>query len=94
MAKKEVSDDLRKLRTAVQEGTVVIGLASVEKGLQTKTVTDIFLAANCPRGTQERIEKYAALSGIPVTKLAQDNEELGVFCKKSFFISILGIRGE
>ncbi len=33
---------------------------------------------------------YYTMAGIPVIVLEQDNEELGITCKKNFFVAVVG----
>ena len=40
---------------------------------------------------KEDVEKFAKMANVDVVVLDQDNEELGVICKKTFFISVIGI---
>ena len=67
-------------------------LIKVLKELKTKTLIKVLLAKNCPPKLKEDVNYYAQLADIPVVELGQTNEELGVLCKKNFFISIVGIR--
>lgn len=91
MAKKEeVSQDLKELKTKLQENKAVIGMERVLKGLKEKSLSKVFLASNAPKNIREDVQYYAKLSNVPVSELNIDNEELGLFCKKNFFIAVLG----
>ncbi|MEK6900888.1 MAG: ribosomal L7Ae/L30e/S12e/Gadd45 family protein [Nanoarchaeota archaeon] len=92
--KDTATDVLKELKARVQEKKVIIGTEQVLKQLRAKKVHKIYLASNCPVQVKDDIMRYALLAGVPVTELPQTNEELGVFCKKNFFISVLGIPGE
>lgn len=96
MARKKVitTDVLKELKARIQEGKVIIGTEQVLKRLRAKTVQRVYLARNCPVLVKEDVMHYATLGSVPVTELDQTNEELGIFCKKNFFISVLGIPGE
>ncbi len=93
MAKKKsiLNEDLRELKTKLQEGKVIIGTERVMKYLRNGSVKQVFLASNCTEKTQEDIGHYARLSDVKIINLNLDNEELGVFCKKNFFVSVLAI---
>jgi ribosomal protein L30E len=89
--KKEISEDLKELRTKLLDNKVILGTDKTLKGLQAKSVEKVYLSKNCPEATAKDIQHYASLGGITVISLDMDNEELGVFCKKNFFISVLAI---
>ncbi len=91
---KNVEKQLELLRLHLQEGKVIIGADRVLKALRQGSLQEIFLAHNCPEKVKKDVQRYAALKGTAITDLPQTNEELGVFCKKNFFVSVLGITGE
>jgi large subunit ribosomal protein L30e len=94
MAKKEIETHMKELKLKIQEGKVVLGAEVVLKRLRTGSLSKIYLASNCPDKFKQEIVDYALLSKVPVVELKQDNEELGVFCKKNFFVSALGFLGD
>jgi len=94
MAKENINKILKDLKNKIQEGKVVIGTERVLKGLREKKLKEVFLANNYPQKAKDDINHYAKLTGISVIELSLDNEELGLFCKKSFFVSVLGTLGE
>jgi len=89
--KKELDSELKELRGDIQAEKVVIGTERVVKLLKSKKLQKVFMAKNCPEKTVEDIKYYAKLAETPIVELGMDNEELGIFCKKNFFISILGV---
>ena len=93
MAKKKsiVSEDLKDLKIKLQEGKVIIGSDRVMKALRLGTIKQVFLASNSTEEIKEDVNHYANLSEVKVVNLDLDNEELGVFCKKNFFVSALAI---
>ena len=92
--KKEIDENIKEIKASVQAGTALIGKESVVKGLQSGSVQRVFFALNCPASTREDVAHYASLVSVELVDLEQNNEELGVLCKKNFFISVLGISGE
>jgi ribosomal protein L30E len=92
--KKEINEEIKLLKAKVQDGKAVLGTDQVIKGLRDKSLSKVFLASNCPDGTKSDIQHYADLVNVSVVQLDLNNEELGVVCKKEFFISVLGIVGE
>ena len=89
--KKEVSEELKVLRNKIQDNKVVVGLDRVMKAIKAKKLEKVFISSNCPKETVDDLQYYADLAGVEITKLELDNEELGVFCRKNFFISVLGV---
>ena len=92
--KKELSEELKLLRDRVKAGSAIVGTERVVKALKTGGLNKVFLAKNAAEEAKETIEHYANLANISVVVLGLDNEELGVLCKKNFFISVVGILGE
>ncbi|MBU0457692.1 MAG: ribosomal L7Ae/L30e/S12e/Gadd45 family protein [Nanoarchaeota archaeon] len=91
MAKKEeIETEIKELKTKVQEGKAIIGKDEVLKWLKDKKLNKVFVASNCPPKIREDIGYYAKLAEVPVLDLNLDNEELGIFCKKNFFVMVLG----
>ena len=89
--KKEIDSIIKELKTKIQENKVIIGTDRVLKRLQAGKLNKIYIASNCPQKTKDDLQHYAKLTEISITELEYDNEELGVFCKKNFFVSVLGI---
>ncbi|MEK6951174.1 MAG: ribosomal L7Ae/L30e/S12e/Gadd45 family protein [Nanoarchaeota archaeon] len=79
------------LTTKVQEGKAVLGTERVLKLLKSRKLSSIILARNCPAKSKADIEYYAKLAQIPITQVEQTNEEIGILCKKNFFVSVAGI---
>jgi len=92
--KKENENELKLIKNRVQEGKAIIGKDRVLKELKAKHLKKVFLAGNCPSELKEDINYYAGLVKVPVVELKQSNEELGVLCKKGYFISVLGLTEE
>ncbi len=94
MATKTITQELDLLKSKAQEGKVTIGIKSVLQGLRRKGIRKVFLASNCPPRLKQDVLHYAALAQVPVAEVPQNNEELGILCKKNFFIAVVGITGE
>lgn len=88
---KELGQEFKDLRVKIQEKKVVIGAERVLKELKARRVQKVYLASNCPAKLNEDVKYYAGVAEIPVVDMAYSNEELGVFCKKNFFVSVLAI---
>lgn len=85
--------DLKKLKEDAQSGKAVIGTDLVLKGLRTGGLGKVFLARNCPQKIRDDVQYYAGLAKVPVVELEQNNEEVGVLCKKNFLVSVVALRG-
>ena len=92
--KKELGSELKELKNNLQTGKVIVGKERALKQLKAKKLQKVFIASNCPQKTKVDVEYYAKLAETPVVELDMDNEELGIFCKKNFFISVLGVTEE
>ncbi len=93
--KKQESKSQLLLKKNIQEGNVIIGKDRVLKALKGgEKLSSVLLATNCPADVKADIEHYGKLVGVDVTVAEQDNEELGILCKKAFFVAVLGIKGE
>ena len=88
-----VDTDIKKLKEDAQSGKAVIGTDLVLKGLRAESIGKVFLARNCPSKIRDDVHYYAGLAKIPVIELEQNNEEVGVLCKKNFLVSVVALRG-
>ncbi len=78
-----------QLKKALEKEKMVFGSERTIKKLKRGNVKKVFLASNCKKEIKEKIEHYAKLINVEVISLKMNNEELGVFCKKPFFIGVL-----
>ena len=63
----------------------------VLRGLRKGLVKKVFLSSNCQPQIKSDILHYSKLAGTEVVELSLNNEELGVLCKKGYFVSVAGI---
>lgn len=87
---ENLETEMKELKAKVQDGKAVIGKELVLKRLQAKSLHKVYVAKNCPKNLRADIGHYAKLINVPLVELELDNEELGLFCKKNFFIAVLG----
>ena len=87
--KKDDTTEMLKTKAALKE--VQVGLSTVIKALQQGKLQKVFLASNCPAKMKADLTHYAALAQVPVEQIAQNNEELGIICKKNFLVSVIGL---
>lgn len=94
MAKENIEKETKELKAKAQGGKIIVGTEKVLKSLRENKIKKIFLASNCPVKIKDDINHYAKLAKIPVIELNLNNEELGLFCKKNFFVAVLGMTEE
>lgn len=80
-----------ELKKIVASDSIIIGKDETLKGLRTGSLKQVFLAGNCAEEDEELIRHLAQGNNVPVVKLSQSNEDLGLICKKAFHISVLGV---
>lgn len=80
---------LAELKKALKEQTIIFGTEKTLKKLKKGEAKKIFISSNCPQHIKKDIEHYAKLTKTELVQLPQSNEELGMICKKPFFISVL-----
>ncbi|MCD6403784.1 hypothetical protein DRN62_00160 [Nanoarchaeota archaeon] len=81
-----------EVKSALEKGKLLIGFNSVRKGLMAGKVKKVILAKNCPLEIRERMLHYGEIGGVPVEVFRGDSTSLGVLCKKSFNVLVVGIR--
>jgi large subunit ribosomal protein L30e len=91
MAQKLTDEETKSLKAKITDKKVIIGNDRVIKGIKSGNVKKVFLAKNCPSDVKEDLAHYADLSSIPLIELEQDNEEIGIMCKKNFLVSVIGV---
>ncbi len=83
---------MKELKEVIKDGKgLVIGTQRTLKKLKMKEVKKVYVSSNCPKETLEDIKHYTKLNDVPLVELKEDNEELGVICKKPFFVSVLSL---
>jgi len=81
---------IKEIREVIEKKKAIIGTERVVKALRQNNLKKVFVTINCPVRISKDIEYYAGLNKTEVLKIDQQNEELGVICKKPFAISVLG----
>jgi ribosomal protein L30E len=79
-----------EIRKLLGSDKLIIGTDRCMALLRDGQIQKIILASNAPANTVEDVQRYK--DEVEVIVLDVPNEELGVFCKKPFNISVLGIR--
>lgn len=86
MAPKDLTAEIKKY---AETKKIVIGTEQVLKNIKKGLTKKVFLSSNCPSSIKETIMRYSGIKEIEAVELSQDNNELGVICKKPFAISVL-----
>lgn len=81
-----------KLKKAIKEKTLVIGLNSTVKSIKKKLVELVVLANNTPLHVREEIKHLSSVSEIELVEFDKSNIELGATCKKPFGVMIVSIK--
>jgi len=81
-------DEIKKLAGSKN---LVIGTSRTIKYIKTGKLSRVYVSSNCPTNVKADLKYYGELSETPIIELNQTNEELGVMCKKPFFVSVLSV---
>lgn len=81
-------DDIKKI---LKSKSLVIGTGRTVKYLKTGKLSKVYVSSNCPDEIKNDLKYYGDLSQTPVIELEQTNEEMGILCKKPFFVSVLSV---
>ncbi|MFC1697226.1 50S ribosomal protein L30e [Nanoarchaeota archaeon] len=84
----EIENEIKKI---IETEKVVFGKEQTLKNLKINNIKNIYVSSNCPAELKEDINHYSDLNDVKVIELTENNEELGVLCKKPFTISVLSI---
>lgn len=80
---------MKTLREALKNKKVIIGADRTLKNLKLNKLKRVYLASNVRKDIEEDIEHHTKLFNIKLVKLKENNEELGLICKKHFKVSVL-----
>lgn len=88
----ETDAKLLALKGLLQKGATLYGSQTVLRQLKSGTsLHQVYIAKNCLASVKKELENYARMRNIPVVELELTAEELGVLCKKNFFVAVVGI---
>ena len=79
------------LGDALKGKKIVFGTDRTMKLLKNDKLKTVFLASNCDKDVKGDIEYYAKINKTEVVELNMKNNEVGVFCKKPFSISVVSV---
>jgi ribosomal protein L30E len=77
------------IKKRVEKGDVTIGTSQTLLNLKHGNLEVVYVTSNCPKDVIEEIKQNS--EDVKVVELKETNNELGVICKKPFFISVIGL---
>lgn len=80
---------LAELKEALKKEKLIFGASQTIRNLKNKKIKTVFLAKNCSDEIKKSIEYYAELAKVKVINLDKSKNELSVFCKKGYPISVI-----
>lgn len=83
---------IQEIKKLIKENKLLLGTDTTMKALKAGKLSKIYATSNCPADVREDLEHYSKLSGVEIVNLDIANDELGVVCKKTFRISIIGLK--
>jgi len=86
-----MADTMVELRKLLAEKRLAIGTARVLKLVRQDKLAKVYLSSNCPAAVKDDLNRYCGQNGIECQDVGVPNEELGVWCKKPFAISAIGV---
>jgi ribosomal protein L30E len=86
-----MADTQMELRKLLADKRLIIGTDRVLKLAKQGKIAKVYLSANCPPDVKSDLTRYCTMNGIECQDLPVQNEELGVWCKKTFAISVVGV---
>ncbi|HIH38870.1 ribosomal L7Ae/L30e/S12e/Gadd45 family protein [Candidatus Woesearchaeota archaeon] len=82
---------VKDIKALLEKKKILIGTKTTLKALRAGKLAKAFLAINCSEATKEDLRHYTTGSSVEVVQTHLNSEELGVVCKKSFTVSLLGV---
>lgn len=91
MAAAKTDKDIIEIRKLLKEKKIIIGTDRTLKNLKLGKIKKVYLSSTCSEQLSKSVEHYSKLSKASVVKLKYPSDELGILCKKSFFVSVLSV---
>jgi large subunit ribosomal protein L30e len=80
---------LEELKKALKKEKLIFGANQTIRNLKNGKTKVIFLANNCSEEIKKNIKYYVDLSKAKIIDLDKSKNELSVFCKKGYPISVI-----
>lgn len=91
MAKKKIEKIGIELRKLLTEKKLVIGAERTMKYLKLGKLKQVYASRNCAQQTKDDLVHDSKLAKAEFKLLENSSAELGVFCKKPFPVSVVGV---
>ena len=85
-------DQVTEIRKLLSENKLILGTERTLHRLKLGKLKRIYVSANCPAKVKDSIKHYSSLAKVEVVNLKQQNDELGVVCRKPFSVSVIGLQ--
>lgn len=85
-----VQANVEELRKLLDENKLFVGTDRTLKALREGKLEKVFVSSNAPADVRLEIAQLAKVGGVDVVELDENNDELGVLCRKPFAISVCG----
>ncbi len=89
MAKK--TDDLTEIKKNLKSDKLLIGTVRTLKNLKLGKLSKVYMSLNTPESVIKDVEYYGKLVETELVKLNMPNDELGIYCKKPYSVSVIGL---
>lgn len=86
-----MSDHGVEIKKLFKDGKLVLGTSVTYKKLKAGELSQVFVSQNCPVEVMKELSYYAELAKVELVTVSLTNEEIGVLCKKPFFVSVVGV---
>jgi len=71
---------------------VIYGTDAVLREVKAKTLTSVFTSSNYPADMFVKFEELKDSCNFELERLNEDSEELGALLRKTFLVSVIGIK--
>jgi large subunit ribosomal protein L30e len=80
--------EISQINKIIEAEKAVFGINETLKLIKKKQIEGVFIASNCPEEIEAKLNELK----VEVKESEKTNLELGVLCKKSFNISVVGVK--
>jgi ribosomal protein L30E len=80
--------EISQINKIIEAEKAVFGINETLKLIKKKQIEGVFIASNCPEEIEAKLNELK----VEVKESEKTNLELGVLCKKSFNVSVVGVR--
>ncbi len=81
----------KDIKDSIKTEKVILGTEQTLKLIKQGKIKKVFVSSNCPKDISSDLERYTKVDKFELILTDASNKELGIFAKKPFSISIIGI---